>query len=69
MKGRGVFAVHPTSYGKSLCLGCLPLVFDKQLEEEGEDKSRRTNMPRPSVPLTREPLNPYVYTRYVVILP
>ena len=26
----------------------LPLVFDKQLGKEGEDKSRRTKMPRPS---------------------
>ena len=44
-----VFAVLPTGYGKSLCLGCLPLVFDKQLGKEGEDKSRHTKMPRPSV--------------------
>ena len=49
MKGRDVFAVLPNGYGKSLCLGCLPLVLDKQLGKEGEDKSRRTKMPRPSV--------------------
>ena len=54
VKGRDVFAVLPNGYGKSLCgkslcLGCLPLVFDKQLGKEGGNKSRRTEMPRPSV--------------------
>ena len=29
VQGRGMFAVLPTGYGKSLCYGCLPIVFNK----------------------------------------
>ena len=39
VKEHDVFAVLPTGYGKSLCFGCLPLVFDKPLGKEGEDKN------------------------------
>ena len=39
VKEHDVFAGLPTGYGKSLCFGCLPLVFDKPLGKEGEDKS------------------------------
>ena len=39
VKGRDVFAVLPTGYGKSLCFGCLPLVFDTLLGKEGDTKA------------------------------
>ena len=34
VKGRDVFAVLPTGFGKSLCYACLPLAFDSILKNE-----------------------------------
>ena len=39
VKGRDVFAVLPTDFGKSLCFACLPIVFDKLLGSVGEERS------------------------------
>ena len=39
VKGCDVFAVLQTGYGKSLCFGCLPLVFDKLLGRKGKTKA------------------------------
>ena len=33
IKGNDVFGVLPTGFGKSLCYGCLPLVYDTLLQK------------------------------------
>ena len=38
-QGRGVFAVLPTGYGKSLCYRCLPIVFNNLTEGHEENHS------------------------------
>ena len=39
VKGRDVFAVLLTDFGKSLCFACLPIVFNKLLGSVGEERS------------------------------
>lgn len=45
VSGRDVFVVLPTGFGKSLCYGCLPLVFDEII-----------NPPQPSIVCVISPL-------------
>ena len=39
VQGRDVFAVLLTGYEKSLCYGCLPIVFNKLTEGHEENHS------------------------------
>ena len=48
LRGRDVFAVLPTGFGKTLCYACLPLVFD-ELSQAKEAK--------PSIVIVITPLN------------
>ena len=62
VSGRDVFAVLPTGFGKSLCYGCLPIVFDEIF-----------NPPDPSIVCVISPLTAIIedqvasYRQYVLI--
>ena len=56
VSGRDVFAVLPRGFGKSLCYGCLPLVFDEMI-----------NPPQPSIVCVISPLTAIIEDQVTIL--